>query len=96
VKSQLRPRNFSTRSVSRRKFYGKRRRRQSVLSIVPRRVLGGVGYVPPSDKVNIAFVGVGSRAARNASLFWGSPMVQGVAVCDPNKSSANYPQWEDT
>ena len=63
-------------------------------SIVPRRVLGGAGYVPPSDKVNIAFIGVGAQGLRVMLHFLREPDVQGVAVCDVNKSAANYPQWD--
>jgi len=62
-------------------------------AIVPRRVLGGVGYVPPSDKVNIAFIGVGAQGFRVMLHFLREPDVQGVAVCDVNKSGSNYPQW---
>jgi predicted dehydrogenase len=62
-------------------------------SIVPRRVLGGLGYVPPSDKVNIAFIGVGAQGLRVMLHFLKEPDVQGVAVCDVNKSGNNYPQW---
>jgi len=63
-------------------------------SIVPRHVLGGPGYVPPSDKINMAFIGVGAQGLRVMLHFLKEPDVQGVAVCDPNKSSADHPQWE--
>src|SRR5579872_1745809 len=63
-------------------------------TIVPRRVLGGVGFVPPSDKVNIAFIGVGAQGLRVMLHFLHEPDVQGVAVCDVNKGSAGYPQWD--
>ena len=79
--------------VSRRKFIGQTAAAAIGLTIVPRRVLGGVGYVPPSDKVNIAFVGVGAQGLRVMLHFLKEPDVQGVAVCDCNKSAANYPQW---
>ena len=61
---------------------------------MPRRVLGGAGYVAPSDKVNIAFIGVGAQGLRVMLHFLHEPDVQGVAVCDVNKSGANYPQWD--
>jgi predicted dehydrogenase len=64
------------------------------LSIVPRHVLGGAGYVPPSDKINIAFIGVGSQGLRVMLRFLRQPDVQAVAVCDANRMSANYPQWD--
>src|ERR1700680_2249441 len=81
-------------SVSRRKFLGQTAAVAISFTIVPRRVLGGAGYVPPSDKVNIAFIGVGSQGLRVMLRFLREPDVQGVAVCDPNKSSANHPQWD--
>jgi len=31
-------------------------------TIVPRYVLGGKGYKAPSDKLNIAYIGIGGRA----------------------------------
>jgi hypothetical protein len=61
---------------------------------MPRRVLGGAGYVPPSDKINMAFVGVGAQGLRVMLRFLREPDVQGVAVCDVNKSGNNYPQWD--
>src|SRR5215831_8081337 len=62
-------------------------------SILPRHVLGGAGFVPPSDKVYIAFIGVGAQGLRVMLRFLREPDVQGVAVCDVNKSGSNYPQW---
>src|SRR5260370_28792913 len=94
VKNRLRSRGFSERAVSRRKFLGQAATAAIGFSIVPRRVLGGPGFVPPSDKVNIAFIGVGSQGLRVMLRFLREPDVQGVAVCDPNKSSADYPQWD--
>jgi predicted dehydrogenase len=94
VKNRLRSRSFSECAVSRRKFLGQTAAAAIGFSIVPRRVLGGAGYVPPSDKVNIAFIGVGSQGLRVMLHFLREPDVQGVAVCDPNKVSASYPQWD--
>jgi hypothetical protein len=31
------------------------------LTIIPRHVLGGAGHLPPSEKLNIAGIGVGNR-----------------------------------
>jgi len=85
----------ATAEVSRREFLGKAGAATLGFTIVPRRVLGGVGYIPPSDKVNIAFIGVGAQGLRVMLGFLKQPDVQGVAVCDVNKSGANYPQWSD-
>ncbi len=80
---------------TRRKFLGRAATTVAGLTIVPRHVLGGPGYIPPSDKVNIAFIGVGAQGLRVMLSFLKEPDVQGVAVCDPNKGSGDYPQWEE-
>jgi len=79
---------------SRRKFLGQSAAAAIGFSIVPRHVLGGPGYIPPSDKINMAFIGVGAQGLRVMLHFLKEPDVQGVAVCDPNKGSADHPQWE--
>ena len=84
---------ITSTSISRRKFL-QHSAATLGLSIVPRHVLGGPGFVPPSDKVNIAFIGVGAQGLRVMLHFLREPDVQGVAVCDVNKSSGDYPQWE--
>ena len=86
--------SFSESVVSRRKFLRQAGTAGIGLTIVPRRVLGGAGYFPPSDRVNIGFIGVGSQGLRVMLRFLGQPDVQGVAVCDPLKSAANFPQWD--
>src|SRR5690349_17342072 len=84
----------SSTSRSRREFLGQSAGAALAFSIVPRYVLGGPGFVPPSDKVNIAFIGVGAQGLRVMLHFLKEPDVQGVAVCDVNKASADYPQWD--
>jgi predicted dehydrogenase len=80
--------------LSRRNFLAQTATAALGFSIVPRHVLGGAGFVPPSDKVNLAFIGVGSQGLRVMLRFLKQPDVQGVAVCDPNRFSGNYPQWD--
>src|SRR5690348_13418388 len=84
----------SSTSRSRREFLGQSAGAALAFSIVPRYVLGGPGFVPPSDKVNIAFIGVGAQGLRVMLHFLKEPDVQGVAVCDVDKASADYPQWD--
>lgn len=79
--------------LTRRSFLEKSAASAIGFTIVPRHVLGGPGYVPPSDKVNIAFIGVGSQGQRVMLHFLKEPDAQGVAVCDTNKGSADHPQW---
>lgn len=93
MKKQLQSPSLLDAPVSRRKFLAQASAAGIGFSIVPRHVLGGVGFVPPSDKINMAFIGVGSQGMRVMINFLKEPDVQGVAVCDVNKSSADHPQW---
>ncbi|HWZ97887.1 MAG TPA: Gfo/Idh/MocA family oxidoreductase [Candidatus Dormibacteraeota bacterium] len=81
------------KKTSRRKFLAQSAATALGFSIVPRHVLGGIGYVPPSDKLNLAFIGIGAQGFRVMLHFLQQPDVQAIAVCDVNKSGANYPQW---
>jgi len=85
---------LSKSRFSRRRFLGGAATTVAGLTIVPRHVFGGAGYVPPSDKINIAFIGVGSQGLRVMLGFLRQPDVQAVAVCDPNRGSGDYPQWD--
>ena len=91
--NQLPSKGRSPRALTRRKFVAQSAA-TAALTIVPRSVLGGPGFMPPSDRVNIAFVGVGSQGFRVMLHFLQEPDVQAVAVCDVNKGSADHPQWE--
>ena len=66
----------------------------SALTIVPRRVLGGAGYIAPSDMVLLAQVGCGTQAQRQVNCGMARrPDLQFVAVVDPNRDSQNYVDW---
>ena len=93
MKNRLGSGNLPTASVSRRDFVTQSTAAAIGFTIVPRRVLGGTGYVPPSDKVNVAFIGVGAQGLRVMLRFLRESDVQGVAVCDVAKSGDQYPQW---
>jgi len=68
----------------------------SGLTIVPRRVLGGPGYVAPSDMVVLAQVGCGTQAQRQINTGVARRTdVQFVAVVDPNRDSQNYVDWSE-
>jgi predicted dehydrogenase len=58
-------------------------------------VLGGVGYVPPSDKVTIASIGLGRQGQAITMELLARPDVQIVAVCDCNRQSKNYAEYGD-
>lgn len=66
----------------------------TAVTIVPRRVLGGPGYVAPSDMIVLAQVGCGMQAQRQVSTgLVARPDLQVVAVVDPNRDSQNYVDW---
>ena len=91
--TNAKPASPTKSTISRRQFLTAAGALTGAVTIVPRHVLGGAGYVAPSGKVNIAFIGVGSQGLRVMLGFLRENDVQAVAVCDPNKSSADYPQW---
>ena len=62
----------------------------SAFAIVPRYVLGGDGNIPPSEKINLACIGVGDQGTRVMAEYLEMPEVQIVAVCDVNQSG-KYP-----
>ena len=65
----------------------------ATFTIVPRHVLGGFGFIPPSEKITLACVGFGTQAIREIGGILASPDVQIVAVCDVEKDGVNYLEW---
>lgn len=65
----------------------------TVFSIVPRYVLGGAGFVPPSEKVNIAIIGAGGMGMRNAQSLLNEPEARIVAVCDVAEQTDLTAYW---
>ncbi|MBT3497746.1 MAG: Gfo/Idh/MocA family oxidoreductase [Gemmatimonadales bacterium] len=65
--------------ITRRNFVSSSSKLAMGAMIVPRKVLGGVGYQAPSDTLNIAIVGAGGMGNGNAREL-GSENI--IAVCD--------------
>lgn len=65
--------------VTRREFVGKGAGLALGATVVPRHVLGGVNFQAPSDKLNVAIIGVGGRGTELAQGL-GSEQIS--AVCD--------------
>ncbi len=78
---------------SRREFIKNTASAGLAFSLVPSQVLGGKGHIAPSDKINIALIGCGSRALKQLPGWLERPELQFVSVCDPNKESYDYPLW---
>lgn len=82
-----------TFSVNRRGFVGTIASVAAAITIVPRHVLGGIGYVAPSDKTTLAYIGVGTQGTRELLPLLDIPELQIIAVCDPQKIAAGYLDW---
>ena len=74
-------------SDSRRRFIRNTSVAAAGFFIVPRHVLGR-GFVAPSDKLNIAGIGVGGKGQSDLTEFAKSPNVNIVALCDVDDRQA--------
>ncbi len=81
------------KKVSRREFLGSATVASLAFTIVPRHVMGGPGFVAPSDKITLGYIGCGTQGLREMTELIANPQLQFVAVCDPNKMSTNYVDW---
>jgi hypothetical protein len=79
--------------MNRRKFVSLTATTALGFSIVPRHVLGGKGYIAPSDKITLAYIGMGTQGIRELLPLLTVPEIQVVAVCDPNKEARGYRDW---
>jgi predicted dehydrogenase len=65
----------------------------TAFTVVPRHVLGGAGYVAPSDKITLASIGMGRQGMVVTMDLLSRPDVQVVAVCDCNQGSREYAEY---
>jgi hypothetical protein len=65
----------------------------AALTIVPRHVLGGPGFIAPSDKITLAYIGTGTQGLREMLNLLPVPEIQIVSVCDPSKEAIGYRDW---
>lgn len=79
--------------MNRRKFVGLTATAAATFTIVPRHVLGGKNYIPPSDKITVAYIGMGTQGISEILPMLSVPEVRVVAVCDPNKEAIGYKNW---
>ncbi len=71
--------------LSRRQFVGAAVVAAAPFMIVPRHVLGGAGHTPPSEKLNIAGIGVGGQGAADLNELRSENI---VALCDVDDARA--------
>ena len=77
--------------ISRRKFIGKIGLATAAITIVPRNVLGGVGFKSPSDMINIAAIGVGARGAIDINSIANPD----VPIVSPSRNSTGVPYTKE-
>ena len=87
-------------TITRREFLGGSATAAAAFMVVPRHVLGGQGNTPPSDKLNIACVGVGGKGSSDIRSVSTENI---VALCDVDdtqtagfiKSDRNTPEQKE-
>lgn len=84
------------KGFTRREFVGGIATVAAGLTVVPRHVLGGNGFVAPSDKINVAYIGLGTQGLRQLPDIIKLPEVQITSVCDPQRKAINYYDWSPT
>jgi predicted dehydrogenase len=91
----------TTSKLSRRHFLETTSLAAAAVTILPSKVIAGMGYVPPSDKLNIAGIGVGGMGFNNLTNMATENI---VALCDVDWNYAernsfrkwpNAPKYQD-
>ncbi|MFZ5833359.1 MAG: Gfo/Idh/MocA family protein [Planctomycetota bacterium] len=85
--------NLSSVRLSRRKLLGASAAAAAV-TIVPRHAVAGSGSTPPSEKLNLAFIGVGGRGIKNLEGLAGQNFVA-FADVDQDRAAMSLKQHPD-
>ncbi len=93
MQNELSPDAPGKNSLNRRKFVETMAVSALGFTILPRHVLGGKNFVAPSDKITLAYIGVGTQGIRELLPLLASSQFQVIAVCDPNKEAIGYKDW---
>ncbi len=93
----MKTKKLSSKGLSRRNFIRHTGLAATAFTIVPRFVLGGNNFVPPSDTLYIAGIGVGGKGTSDLTSFAESPNAKVVFLCDVDdresvKSRENFPK----
>ena len=87
------PTPLKTSSMNRRKFVGLTTTAAVGFTIIPRHVLGGKNFIAPSDKITLAYIGMGTQGIREMLPMLAEPGIQVISVCDPSKEAIGYKDW---
>ena len=80
-------------ALDRREFLAAASAAAVTFNVVPSHVLGGARHVPPSEKINVAYIGAGTQGIRQLMEALPKDEIKIVAVCDPNTDSTDYVEW---
>ena len=78
--------------ISRRNFLGKTSAAIAGLTIIPSHVVSGLGHTPPSDKLNVAGIGIGGMGRNVLSHIAETENI--VALCDVDWNEATVRVFE--
>jgi predicted dehydrogenase len=79
---------------TRRDFIKKSAFTAGALTIVPRHVLGGPGFIAPSDKINFGYIGAGKQVTTLLNEFIKLPEVKVIAASDvDSKKLKRFTGW---
>lgn len=68
--------------MNRRNFIGKAAAGAAAVTIIPRHVLGGKGYIAANDRINIGYIGTGKQVSTLLNGIGGCKETVAVAACD--------------
>ncbi len=75
--------------MNRRDFISKTALGAAAITILPRHVLGGNGFLAPSDRLNLGFIGVGKQMYGLLNQFMKLPETMVIAAADVDSSKLN-------
>src|SRR5687768_8578482 len=89
--------SHSKSDASRRSFMKSAAAAAAGFMIVPRHVLGGNGFLAPSDKLLVAGIGVGGKGRSDLAKFYESGKADIAFLCDVDQrmigdSASKYPK----
>lgn len=85
--------NRRNTGINRRKFVEVAATSALAFTILPRHVMGGRNFVAPSDKITLAYIGIGTQGIRELLPLLANEHIRVIAVCDPNKEAIGYKDW---
>jgi predicted dehydrogenase len=75
--------------MNRRNFIGKTAAGAAAVTVIPRHVLGGNGFVAASDRVNLGYIGNGKQIYTLLNSIGACKETVAVAACDVFESKLN-------